>query len=129
MKKRVKSNGQSVDAYIAHCPREIQGSLKAIRAAIREVAPKATETTSYFDIPGYSYPGYDYNGMFVWFSFKEPSIRLHVRPPTIEEHSNALTNYSRTKSIVSFPAREKIPLPLVKKLVRASLQIMRARGS
>jgi uncharacterized protein YdhG (YjbR/CyaY superfamily) len=80
-KKKVDAaeDRMSVEAYIANCPKEIQSKLKGIRAAIREVAPGATETTSYFDIPGYSYPGYDYNGMFVWFSFKEPNIRLHLR--------------------------------------------------
>jgi uncharacterized protein YdhG (YjbR/CyaY superfamily) len=44
-----------VDEYIAKCPKEVQGKLKAIRAAIREIAPSSTETVSYFQIPGYSY--------------------------------------------------------------------------
>ncbi|HYK92775.1 MAG TPA: DUF1801 domain-containing protein [Thermoplasmata archaeon] len=129
-KKKVLAaeGGESVDAYIADCPGSVQPKLKAIRAAIREVAPDATETMSYFGIPGYSYPGYDYNGMFVWFSFKEPSIRLHLRPPTIDEHSKELTAYSKTKSILSLPADQQIPLPVVKKLVTVSLRVMRGSG-
>jgi hypothetical protein len=70
-----------VDEYIAACPKEVQGTLKKIRAAIREVAPGSTETVSYFQMPGYSYEGYDYHGMFVWFSFRKPDVRLHLRPP------------------------------------------------
>ena len=126
-KKKVLAakGGESVDAYIADCPETVQRNLKAIRAAIREVAPDATETMSYFGIPGYSYPGYDYNGMFAWFSFKEPSIRLHLRPPTIDEHSKELASYSKTKGILSFPAEMPIPLTLVKRLVKASLKVMR----
>jgi uncharacterized protein YdhG (YjbR/CyaY superfamily) len=72
---------KDVEAYIANAPEEAQSKLGEIRAAIREVAPDATERTDYFQIPGYSYEGYDYNGMFVWFSFKKSYVCLHVRPP------------------------------------------------
>ena len=99
--------------------------MKTLRDAICKVAPGSTETVSYFQMPGYSYPGYDYNGMFVWFSFKEPDIRLHLRPPVIQKHKKALAGYKTTKAIASFPAHEDIPIALVKKLVRASLKIMR----
>jgi uncharacterized protein YdhG (YjbR/CyaY superfamily) len=127
-KKRLRPEDgrESVDAYIARCPKGVQGSLREIRSAIREVAPDATETTSYFGIPGYSYPGYNYNGMFAWFSFKETGIGLHLRPPIIEEHAKDLTPYAKTKAIVRFPLDEKIPMPLVKKLVKASLKAMRS---
>ncbi len=128
VKKRLspeKGRG-SVDAYIASCPESVQVALKEVRKAIREVAPDAIETTSYFDIPGYSYPGYDYNGMFAWFSFKESGIGLHLRPPVIEEHAKELATYTKTKSIVRFPLDSKIPLPLVKRLVRASLKVMKS---
>jgi uncharacterized protein YdhG (YjbR/CyaY superfamily) len=109
------------------CPKQARDGLAKIRAAIRAAAPGATERTDYFEMPGYSYPGYDYDGMFVWFSFKKPSIRLHVRPPVIEEHDKELAGYPTTKAIVSFPIDEKLPLPLVKKLVRASLKVMKQK--
>jgi len=79
-----------VDEYVHACPEEVQDKLVLIRAAIREVAPDAVETVSYFGIPGYSYEGYDYSGMFAWFSYKKPYIRLHVRPPVGEEHIDEL---------------------------------------
>ncbi len=99
--------------------------MKAIRAAIREVAPGSTETVSYFHIPGYSYEGYDYSGMFVWFSYKKPAARLHLRPPVIEEHKRELAGYATTKAIVSFPAEKELPIALVKRLVKASLNAMK----
>ena len=100
-----------VDEYLASCPVEARPQLNEVRAAIREVAPDSIETVSYFQIPGYSYPGYDYNGMFAWFSYKQPYVRLHVRPPVIQDHEADLTAYARTKSIVSFPLSEDIPWP------------------
>ena len=120
-------NPRDVDEYIASAPDEAQSKLKEIRAAIREVAPDATERTDYFQIPGYSYEGYDYNGMFVWFSFKKSYVCLHVRPPVVQEHKKELAVYATTKAIVSFPVDKKIPMAIVKKLVKASLKVMKEK--
>ncbi len=95
-----------------------------MRSAIREVAPDSVETVRYFDMPGYSYEGYDYNGMFAWFSFKAPFVRLHVRPEALAKHKDELGKYAKTKAIVSFPAEGAIPKALVKKLVKSSLKAM-----
>jgi len=117
-----------VDKYIARCPKEAQGNLAKIRAAIRAAAPGATERTDYFQMPGYSYPGFDYDGMFAWFSFKKPHIRLHVRPPVIQEHRKELADYPATKAIVSFPMGKPIPMTLVRKLVKASVKAMKDKA-
>jgi uncharacterized protein YdhG (YjbR/CyaY superfamily) len=121
------NSAKNVDEYITSVPKEAQDKLKSIRAAIREVAPDATERTDYFQMPGYSYEGYDYDGMFVWFSFKKPNVRLHVRPPVIQEHQKELEGYATTKAIVSFPINKEIPTALVKKLVKASLKVMKEK--
>lgn len=123
-----KTRTNEVDRYIASCPKEAQGNLAKIRAAIQAAAPGATERTDYFKMPGYSYAGYDYDGMFAWFSFKKTFIRLHVRPPVIEEHNKELAKYPTTKAIVSFEMDKSIPLPLVKKLVKASIKKMKDKN-
>jgi uncharacterized protein YdhG (YjbR/CyaY superfamily) len=121
-----KRKSSDVDEYIARCPKEVQGDLAKIRAAIRAAAPGATERTDYFQMPGYSYPGIVYyDGMFAWFSFKKPHIRLHVPPSVIQEHRKELAGYASTKAIVSFPKGKPVPMTLVKKLVRASLKAMK----
>ncbi len=123
-----KRKTTEVDEYLAECPKGAQGDLAKIRAAIRAAAPGATERTDYFQMPGYSYPGgFDYDGMFAWFSFKKPHIRLHVRPPTIQEHKKELASYPTTKAIVKFPLGKPIPMALVKKLVKASIKAMKDR--
>ena len=118
----------TVNKYIANTPKQIQGKLSEIRAAIREAAPGAAERTDYFQMPGYSYDGYDYDGMFVWFSFKPPYIRLHVRPPVIQNHKKELAGYATTKAIVSFPTESAISMSLVKKLAKASLKVMKDKA-
>lgn len=123
-----KHKNIEVEEYIARCPKEAQGNLSKIRATIRAAAPGATERTDYFQMPGYSYPGFDYDGMFAWFSFKKPHIRLHVRPPVIQEHKKELAGYAATKAIVSFPMDRPIPMTLVKKLVKASVKAMKDKS-
>ena len=125
MKNYLENN---VDEYIAKCPKNAQAKLRKIRAAIREVAPDAIERTDYFQIPGYSYEGYDYDGMFAWFSFKKTNVRLHVRPPVIEEHKRELVDCVTTKSIVTFPENKEIPITKVKKLVKASIKVMKSKS-
>lgn len=124
--KRTGATG--VDKYIANTPKQVQVKLREIRATIREAAPGATERTDYFQMPGYSYEGYDYDGMFVWFSFKKPYIRLHLRPPVIQDHKKELASCALTKAIVGFPADRPISKTLVKKLVKASVKVMKDRA-
>ncbi len=125
-----KRKSSGVDEYIASCPKEAQGDLAKIRAAIRAAVPGATERTDYFQWPGYSHPGLDYyDGMFAWFSFKKPHVRLHVPPSVIQEHRKELAGYATTKAIVSFPKGKPIPMTLVKKLVKASLKAMQDKSA
>jgi uncharacterized protein YdhG (YjbR/CyaY superfamily) len=80
-------------------------------------------------MPGYSYPGLDYyDGMFAWFSFKKPHIRLHVPPSVVQEHRKELAGYATTKAIVSFPTDKPVSMTLVKKLVKASLKAMKDKS-
>jgi uncharacterized protein YdhG (YjbR/CyaY superfamily) len=120
-----------VDEYIERCPEKVRSVLMEMRSAVQSAAPGSTETTSYFEMPGYLYEGYDYNGMFAWFSFKPPNVRLHVRPPVLDNNKEALSEFATTKAIVSFPVSGKIPAALVRKLVKASITEMKkkARGS
>ena len=126
-KSDIKPGG--IPEYIAKCPKEAQAALKALRAAIRSVAPDAVETVSYFGMPGYFYAGdYAYNGMFAWFSYKKPFARLHVWPPVIKKHKKELAAYPTSTAVVFFPADKNIPSALVKKLVKASLKEMKDRS-
>jgi uncharacterized protein YdhG (YjbR/CyaY superfamily) len=127
IKKSMRGSG--VDQYIAKAPKSVRAKLRQIRAAIRETAPGARERTDYFQWPGYSYEGYDYDGMFAWFSFREPHLRLHVRPPVIQNHKKELAGFFTTKAVVGFPADKAISKALVKRLVKASIQVMKDRAN
>lgn len=118
----------SVDEYILQAPSELHDGLRAMRALIREVAPDAQERTDYFQLPGYSYPGYDYEGMFVWFSYKKTNLRLHIRPPVLENHKSETAGLKQTKSIIDFSIKNELPVILIKKLVQASIDVMKEKA-
>lgn len=128
MSNQKKITPGGVDSYIESCPPDVRDTLQKMKAVITDVAPDATETVSYFQIPGYAYEGYEYNGMFVWFSYKSPYVRLHVIPPVIEAHRKQLAEYTTTKSVVSFPVDEELPIPLIKELVEASIKVMKDKS-
>lgn len=53
---RAKKFSNGVDEYIALAPKEVQGKLRELRAAIKTVAPDAEERISY-GMPYYAYKG------------------------------------------------------------------------
>jgi uncharacterized protein YdhG (YjbR/CyaY superfamily) len=111
---------RTVDAYISEAPEGVQEKLRAVRAAIKEVAPDAGESI------GYGIPYYNYKGRLAWFGLHTTHIGLYLRPPVIEEHKRELRGYVTTKSAVHLPLDRKIPVQLVKRLVKARLKMNEA---
>jgi uncharacterized protein YdhG (YjbR/CyaY superfamily) len=94
----------------------VRAKLEEVRAAIREVAPTATESISY------KMPYYSYKGRLAWFGLQSRHIGLYLRPPIIDEHKKELASYETTKSAVHLPLDKKVPVSLVKKLVKARMR-------
>ena len=107
---------KDVDAYIARAPEEVQGKLKEIRSAIKKAAPTAVERISY------GMPYYDYKGRLAYFAFAKAHIGLYIPTPVIDEHKNELADYETAKATVRFPLDKKIPVTLIKKLIKARIK-------
>jgi uncharacterized protein YdhG (YjbR/CyaY superfamily) len=114
MKKMLKP--KSVDAYIAAAPKEVQRKLKELRATIRKTAPDAEERISY------GMPYYGYKGRLAYFAAFKKHIGLYVPPPVIEEHKSELKDYETARATVRFPLDKKLPIALIRKLVRARMK-------
>jgi uncharacterized protein YdhG (YjbR/CyaY superfamily) len=112
----MKKSSSSVDDYIEAAPKEARAKLREVRAAIREVAPTAAESISY------KMPYYSYKGRLAWFGLQRGFIGLYLRPPIVEEHKKDLAGYVTTKSAVHLPLDRKIPVALIKKLVKARMK-------
>ena len=117
----MKKGFKTVDAYIASAPKEAQGKLKQIRAAIRQVAPKAEERLSY------GMPYYGYKGRLAYFTFAKKHVGLYVPPPVIQMYAKELKRYETAKATVRFPLDKALPTALIRKLVSARKKINEAR--
>lgn len=103
----------NVDAYIASFPKETQQLLKQVRAAIKEVAPKAEELISY------AMPAYKLNGRpLVYFAGYEHHIGFYPTAAGIESFKKELSGYKNAKGSVQFPIDKPMPVALIKKIVK-----------
>jgi uncharacterized protein YdhG (YjbR/CyaY superfamily) len=116
-------NIKDVDSYIASAPKEVQVKLREIRKAIKETAPDAIESISY-QMPYYAKKGNLpwSKRSIVWFGLQSRYIGLYLPPPIIEEYKHELEAYKTTKSAIHFPLDKKIPIALIKKLVKARMR-------
>ena len=114
---------ETVDAYIAAAPREARAKLEEVRSAIRAAAPGARESISY------RIPYYHYRGRLAWFGLFKEHIGVFFRPPVLQEHRGELKGYVTTKSSLHLPLEEKVPVPLIKKLVKSAIRNNEGRES
>lgn len=103
---------QSIDEYIASFPADVQKRLQEIRAAIKSVAPQATEKISY------QMPTFFLNGNLVHFAAFKNHIGFYPVPSGIEAFKEELSKYAQGKGSVQFPLDQPLPLALIKRIVK-----------
>ena len=108
---------KDVDDYIAHAPEDVQIKLKELRAIIKSVAPSAEERISY------RMPYCGYYGRLVYFAAFKNHIGLYIPSPVIEKHKKELVGYETSTATVRFSLDKKLPVTLIKKLVRARMKL------
>lgn len=102
---------ESIDAYIAQFPFEIQEKLKQVRAVIKQAAPDATEKISY------QMPTFYLHGNLVHFAAFKQHIGFYPAPSGIENFSQELAAYKTSKGAIQFPLDQPIPFDLVRAIV------------
>ena len=105
-----------VDAYIAAAPKEAQKKLREIRKAIKSVAPEAEEKISY------GMPYYSYKGRLAYFAAFKDHVSLFAMPPIVGAGKCELRKYQTGKSTLRFSLDQELPLPLIRRLVRAGVR-------
>ena len=113
MGKLMQSNKyNSIDEYIANCPKEVQKKLKELRATIKASAPKATEKISY------QMPTFYLKGNLVHFAALKNHIGFYPTPSGVQAFIKETAKYASTKGAIQFPLDEPLPLKLVSKIVK-----------
>jgi len=115
---------KQVADYIAGQPPPARRALKKVRAAIRAAAPKAEEAFSY-RIPAFRLDG----KAFVWYAgFTHHYSMFPIGTELARSLGKAAEGYQTAKGTIRFPLSEPVPVPLIKKIVKARLAQMKARG-
>jgi len=101
----------NIDEYISYFPEEVKKRLEAIRAAVKELAPDATEAISY------KMPTFDLNGHLVHFAAFKNHIGFYPTPSGIEEFEEELKPYKNSKGSVQFSLDQPLPMELIRRII------------
>ncbi|RKN80669.1 iron chaperone [Paenibacillus ginsengarvi] len=103
---------ESIDAYIAGFPPDIQHILTALRNVIREAAPEAKEKISY------QMPTYELHGNLVHFAAFKNHIGFYPAPSGIEAFADEVKPYHKSKGTLQFPLDQPLPNELIARIVK-----------
>jgi uncharacterized protein YdhG (YjbR/CyaY superfamily) len=103
---------ETIDAYIAGFPKDVQDRLELLRRVIQEAAPDAEEAIRY-QMPTFRLAGKN----LVHFAAFAHHIGFYPIPSGISAFKKELSCYKQGKGSVQFPLDEPVPYDLVKKIV------------
>ena len=106
----------SVDAYIAAFPQNIQETLQKIRQVIHETAPDATEAIKY------GMPTFVLHGNLVHFAAQKKHFGFYPAPSGIENFQTELAEYQCSKGAIQFPMDKPIPYETIRKITLFRVQ-------
>jgi uncharacterized protein YdhG (YjbR/CyaY superfamily) len=103
---------ESIDAYIADFPENIQKILKSIRATVRKAAPTAEETIKY------AMPTFTLDGNLIHFAAFQKHIGMYPVPTGVQGWDEVLAPYTTGKGTLQLPLDRPMPLTLISKIVK-----------
>ena len=108
-----KTNFQSMDEYIAACPKETHERLQAIRTAVKRIAPDAKEKISY------QIACFELNGKnLIHFAGWKKHVSLYPIPAGDEAFEKSISNYVDGKGTLKFPLDAPLSIQLIEKVVK-----------
>ncbi len=119
--KSAPTASQSIDAYIAACPPDVQPILEKIRAIVHKEAPEAEEAISY------QMPTFKLNGNLVHFAAFKQHIGFYPTPTGTEKFQKQLAPYKHAKGSIQFPLDQPIPYDLITQIVKFRVKENRAK--
>jgi uncharacterized protein YdhG (YjbR/CyaY superfamily) len=108
--KKVKPT--TIEEYIESAPVESQEKLRQMHQCVRESAGGATESLKW------GMPAYSYQKILVTYAAFKHHIGFYPMPSAIKAFAKDLKNYKTAEGSVQFPLDRKLPIALIKKIVK-----------
>jgi uncharacterized protein YdhG (YjbR/CyaY superfamily) len=120
MKTNPAETAKLLRAYFASQPPEQRRMLKQIRAIARTAAPRAVDAWSY-RIPALRLDG----KVLVWYAGFKAHVSLFPMTDRIRRTFAAeLKGYKTAKGTIQFPLGKRLPVTLIKRLIKARMAEM-----
>lgn len=105
---------ETVEAYYASFPENVQSGLASIRDTVQKAVPEAEEVLSY------QLPAFKYYGMLIYYSAYKSHYAISFPPPfkVFEAFKEQLSPYAMAKTSVQFPMDKPLPLDLIGEMVK-----------
>lgn len=103
---------KTIEEYIDAAPIELRERLWQLHECIRTAAPGATEGLKW------NMPAYSYQKILVTFAVFKNHIGFYPMPSAIKAFAKELTSYITAEGSVQFPHDKKLPLTLIKKILK-----------
>ena len=108
---------ESVEAYFANLEPERRPALQKLRETIAAAAPRADEGITY-GMPGFLVDG---RGLVGYMAFDRHYSFFPMSPAAIDAHREELGDLVTGKGTISFGYDRRLPVGLVKKVVKTRL--------
>lgn len=113
---------KTVDEYFSSLPEPAHSALSKIRQAIRSVVPPES-----IEVINYRIPAFRHKRVIIWYAAFGSHCSVFPTARVIEAMKEELGDYATSKGTVQFPLDKRVPLGLVKKVVKARLLTMKKK--
>lgn len=104
----------TVDDYMTAVSISARGPLRQLRTAIRAVVPGDAR-----EVISYGIPAFKRESVLVWYAAFAHHVSLFPGGSVLARFADDLRNYKTSRGTVQFPLDEALPIPLIKRIVKA----------
>jgi len=120
---RVRKAQPTVADYFARVPEPARARLRQMRATIRSAVPRgATEVISY------RMPAFAQKGILVWYAAFRDHCSLFPGGSVLRGFTDETTAFKTSKGTIQFPFNKRLPVGLIKRIVRARVEEVEDRN-
>ncbi len=110
MKLVPKAKLKGITEYINAAPKDAQKKLRELRACLRKIAPRATESLKW------GTPAFSYQRILFTFAAFKYHIGFYPTPSAMRAFAKDLVKFKTGKGSIQFPLEKPLPLPLIRKI-------------